>query len=350
MNFVEVKEAKMFFQNRKRCFIVAEVSGNHGQNFGRAVRMIKMAKACGADAVKFQCYTPDTMTIDVSNKYFRIKHAKWGGQSLYQLYKKAYTPWRWFKRLKNITDDLGLVFFATAFDKTSVDFLEELGVEFHKIASFELTDLPLIEYVAKTKKPLILSTGMATRREIREAVDLAKESGAGDVSLLKCVSSYPACPQEMNLSTIADMKARFGCTVGLSDHSLGIGASVAAVCLGASIIEKHFILSSKQNTPDSFFSLEPRELKELVSNIRIAERSIGGIRYGPNNKEKENLIFRRSLFAAQDMKKGEMISMRNMRCVRPANGIPPKYYKALLGRKIKVKVKKGTPLSWSMVR
>lgn len=340
----------MFFKNRKRSFIIAEISANHGQNFDRAVRMIKVAKQCGADAVKFQCYTPDTITIDVNNKYFQVKHAKWRGQTLYQLYKTAYTPWDWFRKLKIIADDLGLVFFATAFDKTSVDFLEELGVAFHKIASFELTDLPLIEYAAKKKKPLILSTGMATIREIREAVNLAGESGAKDITLLKCVSSYPASPKEMNLSTIADMKTRFGCKVGLSDHTLGIGASIAAVCLGASIIEKHFVLSRKENTPDSFFSIEPSELKELVANIRIAEQAIGEIRYGLTNDEKKSSVFRRSLFAVKDIEKGGVISAENMRSIRPANGIPPKYYNALLGRKARVSIKRGTPLKWEMVR
>lgn len=343
------KGQKVFPRDNKRSFIIAEISANHGQDFNKAVRMVRIAKQCGADAVKFQCYTPDTITIDANNKYFRVKHAKWGGQTLYQLYKKAYTPWGWFKKLKNIADDLGLVFFATAFDKTSVDFLEELGVGCHKIASFELTDLPLIEYAAKTKKPLILSTGMATIREIKDAVNLARASGAGDVILLKCVSSYPASPKEMNLSTIADMKSRFGCRIGLSDHTLGTAVAVAAVCLGASIIEKHFILSRKQNSPDSFFSIDPAELKELVSNIRVAQQAIGEIRYGLTKDEKRNQIFRRSLFVVKDIAKGGTINAENIRSVRPANGIPPKYYKALLGRKIKVRVNRGMPLKWDMV-
>jgi pseudaminic acid synthase len=346
---MKCKKNKLFGSDRP-CLVVAEISANHGQDFGRAVRMIKMAKQCGAGAVKFQCYTPDTLTIDVNNKYFRIKHAKWGGQTLYQLYKKAYTPWGWFKKLKIIAEDSGLVFFATAFDKTSVDFLEELGVAFHKIASFELIDLPLIEYAAKTKKPLILSTGMATIREIREAVNLARESGVKDITLFKCVSSYPASPKEMNLRTIMDMKTRFGCNVGLSDHTLGIGASVAAVCLGARIIEKHFILSRKENTPDSFFSVEPLELKELIANIRIVEQAIGEIHYGLTDEEKKSLVFRRSLFAVKDIEKGEVISAENMRSIRPANGMPPKYYKALLGRKTRVRIERGTPLNSDMVR
>lgn len=338
------------FMGKRHVFIIAEISANHGQKFENAARMIRMAKECQADAVKFQCYTPDTLTINADNKYFRIKHAKWGGQTLYQLYKKAHTPWKWFKKLKKIADDSGLAFFATAFDKTSVDFLEELGVPFHKIASFELVDLPLIEYAARTKKPLILSTGMASIGEIKEAVDSARRSGSKDISLLKCVSSYPANPKEMNLRTIADMKARFGCRVGLSDHTLGIGVSIAAASLGASIIEKHFTLSRRAKTPDSFFSIEPSELKELVTNIRIAEQAIGEVHYGLTCEEKKNLIFRRSLFAVKDMEKGEAISTENTRSIRPADGMSPKYYKALLGRKVKARVKAGTPLNLDMVR
>ena len=239
----------------KKCFIVAEVSSNHGQNFNRAVSLIKKAKECGADAVKFQAYTADTLTVDADNKYFKIKHPKWGGQTLYQLYKKAYTPWKWFKKLKKIADDLDILFFATAFDKTAVDFLQDLHVPIHKISSFELVDLPLIEYVAKTKKPLILSTGMSSPSEIKEAIAAAKKGGAKDIILLKCVSSYPADPKQMNLKTILDMEKKFKVPVGLSDHTMGIAVSIAAVALGVCMIEKHFTLSRKIKTPDSFFSL-----------------------------------------------------------------------------------------------
>lgn len=336
--------------NYKKAMVVAEVSANHKQDFNLAVALIKKAKECGADAVKFQTYTPDTLTVDVNNKYFRIKHPKWGGQTLYELYKKAYTPWRWFKRLKKAADDLGLVFFSTAFDKSAVDFLEDLNVPFHKIASFELVDLPLIEYAAKTKKPLILSTGMATISEIRDAVNTAEQAGAREIILLKCVSAYPARPEAMNLKTIVHMQETFKCIVGISDHTLGIGVSVAAVVLGAKVIEKHFIMNRKKATPDSFFSIEPSELKELVTNIRIAEQAIGEIRYGLTNEEKKSLIFRRSLFAVKDIEKDGVISAENMRSIRPANGLPPKYYKALLGRKVRVRVKRGTPLNWDMVR
>jgi len=336
--------------NKTRTLIIAEVSANHRQDLNTAIRMIRKAKECGADAVKFQCYTPDTITIDVNNRYFRIKHAKWGGQTLYQLYKKAYTPWDWFKKLKRTADDLGLIFFATAFDKTSVDFLEGLKVPFHKIASFELVDLSLIEHAAKTKKPIILSTGMATLQEIKEAVNTAKKSGAKNVTLLKCVSSYPAGPEGMNLKTIPDMKARFGCQVGLSDHTLGIGASIAAVSMGAKLIEKHFILSRRMKTPDSFFSIEPDELKELVENVRIAEKALGGIHYGLTVAEKKNKVFRRSLFAVEDIQMGEHFTEKNMRSIRPNYGLPPKFLNKILGSRAKKGIKRGTPMSMELVK
>ncbi len=336
--------------NKTRALIIAEISANHRHDLNTAIRMIKKAKECGADAVKFQCYTPDTITIDVNNKYFRVKHAKWGGQTLYQLYKKAYTPWDWFKKLKRTADDLGLIFFATAFDKTSVDFLEELKVPFHKIASFELIDLPLIEHAAKTRKPIILSTGMAVLREIKEAVDTAKRSGAKDVTLLKCVSSYPAEPEGMNLNTIPDMKVRFGCHVGLSDHTLGIGASIAAVSLGAEMIEKHFTLSRGIKTPDSFFSIEPDELKELVENVRIAEKALGGIHYGLTSAEKKNEVFRRSLFAVEDIQMGEFFTGKNIRSIRPGYGLPPKFLNKILGSRAKKNIKRGTPMSMELVK
>jgi len=332
-----------------RCLIVAEISANHGQNFNRAVALIKKAKECGVDAVKFQCYTPDTLTIDVNNKYFRIKHSKWRGQTLYELYKKAYTPWEWFKKLKKIADDLGVIFFATAFDKTSVDFLEELDVPFHKIASFELVDLPLIEYAAKTKKPLILSTGMATICEIKEAVDAAKKARAKEVILLKCVSSYPAKPEEMNLQTIPDLRKRFKVPVGLSDHTLGVGVSIAAVSLGAQIIEKHFTLSRKAITADSFFSIEPHELKDLVKNIKVVEKALGQVHRGLTKEETKNKVFRRSLFIVEDIKVGEKCTEKNVRSIRPGYGLYPKHLKVVLGKKVNKDIKKGMPLNWDSV-
>jgi len=336
--------SRKVFQKSNHCFIVAEISANHGQEFHRAVRLIKEAKRCGADAVKFQVYTPDTITLNIDNKYFKVKHPKWGGQSLYQLYKKTYIPWEWFPKLKSIADDLGIIFFATAFDKTAVDLLESLSVPMHKVASFELVDLGLIEYMAKTKKPLILSTGMATKLEIKEAIDVARHAGAKEVILLRCVSSYPAKPEEMNLRTITDMKKTFDCPIGLSDHSLGIGASIAAASLGVVMIEKHFTLSRINKTPESFFSIEPNELKELVNNVRVAEKALGRVYYGLTKGEKNSLIIRRSLFAVKDIKKGERFSEENIRSIRPGFGLAPKFFKTILNRKAKKDIAKGTPL------
>lgn len=341
---------KSFLNQKAKTFIIAEVSANHNQSLNRAIAMIKKAKECGADAVKFQCYTPDTMTIDCDNKYFRIKHPKWGGQTLYQLYQKAYTPWKWFKRLKSVADDLGIIFFATAFDKKSVDFLEDLKVPFHKIASFELVDLPLIEYAAKTKKPLILSTGMATLPEIKAAVDTAKRAGAKEVILLKCVSSYPAKPKEMNLQTISDLKQRFKVPVGLSDHTLGIGVSVASVLLGAQLIEKHFTLSRKIKSADCFFSAEPQELKNLVENVRVAEEAAGKVHYGLTKEEVKNQIFRRSLFVVQSIKKGEILTEENIKSIRPGHGLSPGSIKRILGKKAVQAIKRGTPLQRRMIK
>jgi len=339
----------LFIDDNHPCFIVAEISSNHGQDLNRAVALIKKAKECGADAVKFQAYTPDTLTINADNKYFRIKHPQWGGQTLYELYKKAYTPWKWFKKLKKVADDSGILFFATAFDRTSVDFLEELNVQIHKISSFEIVDLPLIEYAAKTKKPLLLSTGMATISEVKEAVNTARGAGAKEIILLRCVSSYPAKPEEMNLRTIPNMKERFSCPIGLSDHSLGIGASVCAVAVGASIVEKHFTLSRKIKTADSFFSIEPEELKELVTNIRIAEKALGRIYYGLTKEESKSKVFRRSLFVVKGIKKGQVFSPENVKSIRPSDGLKPKYIAAILGKKAKRDIKKGTPLSWDLI-
>ena len=330
-------------------FVVAEVSANHGQEFDRAVRLIKEAKECGADAVKFQAYTPDTLTIDCGSKYFQIKHPKWGGQTLYELYQKAYTPLEWLKPLKKIADDTGLTFLCSAFDKAGVDILEELDICAHKIASPELVDIPLIEYAAKTKKPLIISTGMANICEIEEGVTTARKAGAEEIILLKCVSSYPARPEEMNLRTIPHMQELFGCPVGLSDHSLGIGASVCAVAVGASVVEKHFTLSRKIETPDSFFSIEPEELKQLVENVRIAEKALGKVHYGLTKEEKKSKAFRRSLFAVEDIRRGEFFTEENVKSIRPAYGLKPKYIATILGKKAKRDIKKGNPLSWDLV-
>lgn len=328
----------------KKCFIIAEISANHGQNYKKAVSMIKKAAECGADAVKFQTYTPDTLTIDCDRKEFIVKHPEWGGQSLYDLYKGAYTPWDWFPKLKKIADREGLVFFSTAFDKTAVDLLEEIQVPVHKVASFELVDIPLIEYMAGTKKPMIMSTGMATLDEIKEAVRAARGAGAKDVALLKCVSGYPAKPKEMNLKTISSMEKKFRLPIGLSDHTMGIGVSIAAVTLGAKVIEKHFTLSRKAKTADSFFSLEPAEFKDLVSNIRVVEEAIGTEFYGLTPDQKKTKRFRRSLYVVKDIKKGEKATEDNVRSIRPALGLEPKYLKHIIGKKANKQIKKGTPV------
>jgi len=335
---------------RDSVLIVAEISANHAQDFKKAVSLIRKAKESGADAVKFQAYSPDTMTFDADNRYFVIKHHKWGGQTLYQLYQKAYTPWHWFKKLKRVSDDLGLLFFATAFDKSAVDFLEGLNVSVHKIASFELVDLPLIEYAAKTKKPLIISTGMGTPAEIREAVNAARRAGAKDITLLKCVSSYPAKCENMNLKTIPYMEKLFGCPIGLSDHTLVNGVSVAAVSLGACLIEKHLTLSRKDKTPDAFFSTEPEELKLLVRDIRAAEKALGKVFFGISADERMSRVFRRSLFAVKDIRKGEIFTEENIRSIRPANGLEPKYLKSIIGRKSKKNIMRGNPLKKSLIK
>ena len=344
---VKLKEKKI--KDNRSAFIIAEISANHGQDFDRAVEIVKAAKKCGADAVKFQAYEPDTLTINVDNEYFRIKHPKWGGQTLYDLYRKTYTPWEWFKKLKKVAGDVGILFFATAFDKSSVDFLEELNVQIHKVSSFELIDLQLIEYIAKTKKPLILSTGMADVSEIEEAINTARRVGAEEITLLKCVSNYPASPEEMNLRTIPHMMERFGCAVGLSDHCLEIGVSVAAVALGARVIEKHFTLSRKHETPDSFFSIEPQEFKELVENIRVVEKALGKVYYGLAEQEKKSKIFRRSIFAVEDIEAGEVLNEKNVRSIRPGDGLKPKYINSVLGKKAKKNIKKGTPIEWGLL-
>lgn len=325
--------------------IIAEISANHGQDFGLAVEMVKAAKECGADAVKFQAYTPETLTINADNEYFSIEHPKWGGQTLYELYEKAYTPWEWFPKLKKVADGLGVLFLCTAFDKTSVDMLEGLDIAAHKIASFELIDLPLIEYAAKTGKPLIISTGMGSLEEIQDAVESARQNGTEELILLKCVSGYPAEPEEMNLATIPDMAKKFDCPVGLSDHSLGIAASVSSIAFGACIIEKHFTLSRKQETADSFFSMEPQELKQLVKEIRIAEKAGGEVHYGLTEGEKNSVIFRRSLFVIKDVKAGEEITEDNVKIIRPGHGLAPKCLNEMIGKVFSKDVTKGTPFS-----
>ena len=333
----------------QKCYIVAEISANHNQDFDQAVQLVKAAKEAGADAIKLQTYTPDTMTIDCDNEYFRIgKGTIWEGKNLYQLYQEAYTPWDWQPRLKAIANDLGMALFSTPFDFTAVDFLEEMDVPAYKIASFELVDLPLIRRVAHTGKPIIMSTGMATLSEIDEAVQTARESGATQIALLKCTSAYPADPAEMNLRTIPHMAEAFGLPVGLSDHTLGISVPVASVALGACIIEKHFTLSRKTPGPDSAFSIEPQEFIVMVEAVRTAEKALGRVRYEVSDREKASRVFRRSLFIVKDMKAGDVFTEENVRSIRPGDGLHPRYLKQILGRRAKRNLPAGSPLTWDL--
>jgi pseudaminic acid synthase len=335
--------------NLASVYIIAELSANHNQDFNQAVDLIKAAKDAGADAIKLQTYTPDTLTIRCNSDLFRVgKGSLWEGKTLYDLYKEAYTPWEWQPKLKQIANRLGLDLFSTPFDQSAVDFLEKMKVPAYKIASFELVDLPLIEYIAQTGKPIILSTGMADEKEIREAIGTIQGCGNNQIALLKCTSSYPAPVAEMNLRTIPDMVKRFKVPVGLSDHSLGWVTAVVAVSLGACIIEKHFTLSRSDPGPDSGFSMEPAEFKEMVRAIRLAEESLGSVSYGPVEHERQNLFFRRSLFVVENIKKGDMFSEKNIKSIRPSYGLPPKRIKEFKGKHASRDIPMGSPLSEEM--
>lgn len=342
-----MKIAGQSIGNGNRCYIIAELSGNHNKDFQKAVEMIHKAKECGADAVKLQTYTPDTLTIDCNNKYFTIgKDTTWQGQILYELYEKAYTPWDWQPKLKKVADSINITLFSTPFDKTAVDFLENINVPAHKIASFELVDLGLIRYVAKTGKPVILSVGMATLSEIEDAVTVLREENCSNFALLKCVSDYPAEPRDMNLRTIPNLRDMFDVPVGLSDHSMESEIAVAAVSLGASIIEKHFTLKRADGGPDSSFSLEPEEFKNLVTMIRNTEKALGKVKYSPTQKEEKNRVFRRSLIAVKDIKKGELFSDSNIRSIRPGFGLLPKHITIVKNHCANFDIPMGTPITW----
>jgi len=331
-------------------YIIAEMSANHGQSYEEAVKIIHAAKEVGADAIKLQTYTPDTMTIDCDNEYFRIgKGTIWEGRNLYDLYKEAYTPWEWQPELKKIANDLGMDLFSTPFDNTAVEFLEKMDVPAYKIASFELVDIPLIQQVARTGKLIIMSTGMATLAEIDEAVQAVREAGCKGLALLKCTSGYPADPAEMNLRTIPHMAEAFGVPVGLSDHTLGIAVPVAAVALGACIVEKHFTLSRAVPGPDSAFSLEPHEFREMVNAIRVAEKSLGQVNYAVTEKEAASRVFRRSLFVVKDVSEGDIFTEENVKSIRPGYGIKPINISNLLNKKAKRDIQRGEPLCWEMV-
>jgi N-acetylneuraminate synthase len=330
-------------------YVIAEVSANHHQDFDQAVKIIRAAKEAGADAVKLQTYTPDTMTIACNRPEFRIKGTIWEGRNLYELYGEAYTPWDWHPRLKQVANDLGLDLFSSPFDVTAVDFLEAMNVPAHKLASFELVDIPLIRKMARTGKPLIMSTGMATVEEIEEAVQTARKAGAEQIALLKCTSAYPALPEEMNLRTIPELSRRFGVPVGLSDHTMGTAVPVAAVALGACIIEKHLTLSRSEPGPDSAFSLEPQEFKAMVDAVRVAEKALGAVNFGIGTKEANSRVFRRSLFVVQDVKRGEVFTEENIRSIRPGHGLHTRHLSDVLGRSAARDIERGTPLSWDLV-
>lgn len=331
-------------------YILAEMSANHNHDFDQAVRVVRAAKEAGADAVKLQTYTPDTITLDCSSDCFRIgKGSLWEGRNLHELYREAYTPWEWQPKLKKVADDLDLPLFSTPFDGSSVEFLEAMQVPAYKIASFELVDIPLIQTIARTGKPLIMSTGMATLEEIHDAVAAVQAVGNSQLALLKCTSAYPAPPEEMNLNTIPDMASRFGMPAGLSDHTLGIAVPVAAVAVGACIIEKHLTISRGTPGPDSAFSLEPHEFKQMVEAIRTVERALGRVNYDLTKGEVASRVFRRSLFVVEDINAGERFTEKNVRSIRPGHGLPPKYLPEVLLRRAARNLKRGVPLDISDV-
>jgi len=332
-------------------FIIAEMSGNHNQSLDRALEIVEAAAAAGAHALKLQTYTADTMTLDIAEGEFFISDSAslWKGSSLYALYQEAHTPWEWHRPIFNRCRELGLICFSTPFDATSVDFLESLDVPCYKIASFENTDLPLIRRVAATGKPMIISTGMATVAELDETVRAAREAGCNDLILLKCTSTYPSTPENTNIRTIPHLQELFGAQAGLSDHSMGTGVAVAAVALGATVIEKHFTLCRADGGVDSAFSLEPEEMKSLVLETERAWQSLGTVSYGPSEKEKKSLVFRRSLYVARDMAAGEAFTPQNLRAIRPGLGLAPKYLDVFMGKKVARSTKKGTPVSWDLL-
>ena len=332
-------------------FIIAEMSGNHNQSLERALAIVDAAADAGVDAVKIQTYTADTMTIDIDTGEFFIsdKDSLWKGETLYHLYEKAHTPWEWHKAIFERCKERGIMGFSTPFDDTSVDFLEDLGVPCYKIASFENVDLPLIRKVARTGKPIIASTGMTTVAELSDLVQTVRENGCTDLTLLKCTSSYPASPEGTNLRTIPHMRELFGCAVGLSDHTLGIGAAVASVALGAVVIEKHFTLSRAEGGVDAAFSLEPAEMAQLVRECRTAALALGAVSYERAEQEQKSLQFRRSLYVVEDMKAGDVFTEKNLRRIRPGMGLSPKYYDIILGKKANCNITRGTAVQWDLI-
>jgi pseudaminic acid synthase len=332
------------------CFIIAEMSANHNQDFNKAKRLIEIAKACGADAIKLQTYTADSLTLSCGNDYFMIKSGPWRGQTLHDLYKKAQTPISWQKDLKAYADEIGIICFSSPFDCSAVDFLESIDVPAYKIASFEIVDIPLIKYVASKKKPIILSTGMSSLGDIELALETIHSQGNEEVILLKCTSAYPANPSEMNIVSIGALRRTFGVLAGLSDHSLANDTSIAAVSLGACIIEKHITERRSDGGPDAAFSLEPTEFAKLIESVRNVEAALGNVQFGPSGTEVANMIFRKSIFVAQDIAEGESFSRQNIRVVRPGYGLHPKYFEQILGKVSNCSISFGTPLKWAHIK
>ncbi|RMH20461.1 MAG: pseudaminic acid synthase [Gammaproteobacteria bacterium] len=330
-------------------YVIAELSANHNGSLDNALRCIEAFKSCGADAIKLQTYTPDTLTLDCQREDFVIHGGLWDGQTLYQLYEKAYLPWEWHQPLFEHAKQLGITIFSTPFDETAVDLLEELNTPAYKIASFEAIDIPLIQYVAQTRKPMIISTGMASWEEIGEAVAAARDSGCRDLALLHCVSSYPAPIEQSNLLTIRELEKRFGVMAGISDHTLGTTVAIASIALGARIIEKHVTLDRSHDGPDSSFSLEPDEFRQLCIQTRDAWKALGAVKKGKVAAEDSSVKFRRSIYVTEDTKAGEILTRKNIRCIRPGFGLAPKHYESVLGRTLKIDAKKGTALSWDMM-
>lgn len=340
---------ELYQKLNKQTYIIAEMSANHAGSKERAKEIIYAAKEAGADCIKIQTYTADTLTIDCDNEYFQIKNGTWKNENLYQLYQKAYTPWEWQGELKELADKIGIDFLSTPFDKTSVDFLEDIGMECYKIASFELVDIPLISYVASKGKPMIVSTGMGKLGEIEDAVNAMRQNGCPEFALLKCSSAYPAISDDMNLKTMVNMAQTFNVPTGLSDHSMGSVGAVTAVAMGAKIIEKHFCISREIANPDSSFSMEAHEFAQMVQDIRMAEKAMGRVQYGPSSSEQSNYMFRRSIFVTEDIHKGEPLTENNIRVIRPGHGLEPKYYETVLGKIALTDLKRGTPLSFDVI-
>jgi N-acetylneuraminate synthase len=331
-------------------YVIAEMSANHNGDINNAYKIIDMAKASGADAVKLQTYHPDIITMDIKSPEFMIKGGLWDGQSLYELYKSAYMPWDWHKPLFDYAKKIGITIFSSPFDNTAVDLLEDLMAPAYKIASFEIVDIPLIKYVAQTGKPIIISTGMANDDEIQEAIDAARLGGCKELALLHCVSSYPAPSSDYNLKTLIDMQQKFTSVIGLSDHTINNTTAVTSIALGASIIEKHVTLDRNNGGPDDSFSVEPEELNNLCLKVKIAWEALGTVNYDRKLSEQENLKFRKSIYIVKDIEVGEKLSPSNLRCIRPGNGLPPKYYEELLGIRVVKKISKGTPMNWGIVK